>query len=95
MKKSIWTLNCQKLDYDFNHNLEYKSCPFCDSNLHKGSKRQDFFEKYYQCGSKISAKVSNYTYNIDFNKVICSKENIYNNKNVSGRVLAPMTYKNV
>ena len=81
-----WILNGQKGSYDWNHNDEYKKCPYCGESNHLGSFHMDEWEKEYRCGSIISAKWSNDGYTVNYDIKCDVDEGIYNGKEVVGRV---------
>lgn len=81
-----WILNGQKGSYDWNHNEEYKKCPYCGSDIHLGSFHMGGWEKKYSCGTIIKANWSNDGYTVKFEKGCDIKEGIYNGKDVNGRV---------
>lgn len=40
-----WILNGHKGSYDWNHNNEYKKCPYCGSDNHLGNFNMGQWEK--------------------------------------------------
>ena len=81
-----WILNGQKGSYDFNHNIEYKKCPYCGKDNHKGTYHQGDWIKEYYCGSIIKANWSNDGYTINYDMKCVVEEGTYNGKEVNGRV---------
>lgn len=82
-----WILNGQKGSYDWNHNDEYKKCPYCGSDNYLGSFCTGRWDKKYRCGSIIKANWSNDGYTINYEMKCDIKGGTYNNKKVVGRVL--------
>jgi hypothetical protein len=82
-----WILNGQKGDYDWNHNAEYKKCPYCGSNNNKGAFGPGHWEKGYECKSTIKADWSNDGYTINYEIKCDTKEGRYNDTPVCGRVM--------
>lgn len=82
-----WILNGQKGNYDWNHNFEYKKCPYCGSNNDRGTYGVGNWEKKYYCGSIINAEWSNDGYTVNYNITCEPKEGVYNDTQVCGRVI--------
>jgi len=83
-----YILNGQKGDFDWNHNKEYKTCPYCGSSCDHGGKGFNDWNRVYNCGSIITAEWSNDGYTVNYDIKCDTPEGIYSNIEVSGRVFA-------